>query len=294
MPQLSSHASSTVTKMLFIGDSGSGKTGALASLAQAGYNLRILDLDSGLDVLSNLLRDPKSPYGAEALARVTYETLTDPMQAVAGKLVPKKATVWQRAIQLLQHWRVEKPRGPAVMSSDGKPVPQPVEYEYDLGPLVTWGPRDILVIDSLTMLSTAALNFVLSMNVRLGQQPHQSDWYTGQQMIESLLQMLYDENVRCNIILISHISYIGEENGPQHGYPASLGKALSPKIGRYFNTCVMAKTQGAGAAVKRKILTNSTQMVELKTSNPINIKPEYDLASGLAEIFTALRGAPPK
>lgn len=289
MPQLSDHQSSSVTKMLFIGDSGSGKTGALASLAQAGYKLRILDLDSGLDVLSNLLRDPKSPYGAEALKNVTYETITDPMKVVAGKLVPSRATVWQRAIQLLQHWRVAKP---TVKGPDGKDLP--VEYEYDFGPLVTWGEKDILVIDSLTMLSNAALNFVLSMNARLGQQPHQSDWYTGQQMIESLLQMLYDENVRCNVILISHISYIGEENGPQHGYPASLGKALSPKIGRYFNTCVMAKSSGAGANVQRKIITNSTQMVELKTSSPLNIKPEYPLSSGLAEIFTALRGAAAK
>lgn len=282
MPQLSAHTSSTVTKMLFIGDSGSGKTGALASLAQAGYNLRVLDLDSGLDVLSNLLRDPKGPYGTSALSNVTYETITDPMKVVANKLVPARATVWQRAIQLLQHWRIHK------RDTTGKDIPG--EFEYDLGPLVTWGPKDILVIDSLTMLSNAALNFVLSMNARLGQQPHQSDWYTGQQMIESLLQMLYDENVRCNVILISHISYIGEDNGPQHGYPASLGKALSPKIGRYFNTCVMAKSSGTGTNVKRKILTNSTQMVELKTSSPLKMQPEYPLESGLAEIFKILRG----
>lgn len=286
MPQLSSHTSSTVTKMLLIGDSGAGKTGALASLAQAGYNLRILDLDSGLDVLSNLLRDPASPYGKEALGRVTYETITDPMKAVQGSLIPVKATAWQRSIQLLQHWRIAK------KDEAGKDITG--QYEYDLGPLVSWGPKDVLVIDSLTMLSNAAMNFVLSMNARLGQRPHQSDWYTGQGMIESLLQMLYDENVKCNVILISHVTYIGEDNGPQQGYPASLGKALSPKIGRYFNTCVLAKTTGSGTALKRKIITNSTHQIELKTSNPITIKAEYDLSSGLAEIFKALRGQEPK
>ena len=96
MPKLENHQSTNITKMLLVGDSGSGKTGALASLAKAGFNLRIIDVDAGLDVLSNLLRDPSSPYGKEALARVEFETVTDPMRVSGGKLIPAKATVWQR------------------------------------------------------------------------------------------------------------------------------------------------------------------------------------------------------
>ena len=61
MPALGQHQSSDIVKMLFIGPSGAGKTGALASLASAGYNLRILDMDNGLDVLANVLNDPKKP-----------------------------------------------------------------------------------------------------------------------------------------------------------------------------------------------------------------------------------------
>ena len=75
MPPLSKHQSGCATKMLLLGDSGAGKTGALASLAQAGYNLRILDLDSGVDVLRNLLGD-------NAAANVESVTLTDPMKPV--------------------------------------------------------------------------------------------------------------------------------------------------------------------------------------------------------------------
>ncbi len=279
MPDLSSHQSATSTKMILLGDSGSGKSGALASLADAGYNLRVLDIDNGLDVLSNVLKDPKGGYGKEALGRVKYVTITDPMKAVGGKLVPNKATVWQRAIKLLDNWKVEEKQADGTM-----------KVFEDLGPISTWGERDVLVIDSLTFLCNAAMNFVLSMNARLGQQPHQSDWYAGQQMVESLLQMLYDENVKCNVIVIAHVTYIGEDNGPQKGYPASLGKALSPKIGRYFNTVVMAKASGSGTGVKRKIVTNSIPMVELKTSAPTKVKPEYDLDKGLAEIFKDLRG----
>lgn len=272
MAKLSQHQSAVTTKMLLLGDNGSGKTGSLASLAAAGYNLRILDLDNGLDVLFNLLRGARSPYPPEAIERIEYETLTDPMKNLNGKLVPKSATVWQRAVKLLDNWKTPS---------------------ADFGPLSTWTPNDVLVIDSLSMLANAALNFVLSMNARLGQQPHQSDWYSGQQLLEQLLQMLFDENVKCNVVMLCHIMYIGEENGPQRGYPASLGKALSPKIGTYFNTILRAKTTGIGSAQKRKILTTTTDMVELKTSAPLAVEKEYPIETGLADYFKAVRGAAP-
>lgn len=264
MPALSAHQSSEITKLLLVGDSGSGKTGSLASLAEAGFNLRIVDLDSGLDVLANLLA--KSP----ALSRVHFETITDKMRNVAGKLVPAQATAWQRTIGLLSNWP-------------------------ELGPVTSWGSQDILVIDSFTMLGNAAMNFVLAMNSRLGQRPHQSDWYDAQGMLESLLQMVYDEAVKCNVIITSHIAFIGEENSAvATGYPMALGKALPPKVGRYFNSILLARSTGTGTGVKRQILTASARMangiVELKNTAPGRVKPEYPLETGLADYFKAIRG----
>jgi hypothetical protein len=267
MTALTDHQSTQVTKLLLIGDSGSGKTGALASLAEAGFNLRILDFDNGLDVLSNILRT--RPAGA--LERVEFETLTDPMRNVSGRLVPRSATVWQRTAKLLDNWSI----------ANGA--------SRDLGPVTTWGPQDVLVIDSLTMLSNAAMNLVLSMNARLGQQPHQSDWYVGQQMIEGLLQMLYDEGVGCNVIVISHITYIGDDNGPVHGYPNTLGKALPPKVGRYFNSILQARTTGMGTTAKRQILTNTQGFVELKNTAPTRVPATLPLETGLADYFKAVR-----
>jgi hypothetical protein len=264
MPKLSAHQSAQTTKLLLVGDTGSGKTGSLASLAGAGYNIRILDLDNGADALANILKDPKSPYGADALDRVDYETITDSMKNMNGRLIPAKASVWQRAVGLLANWKTPT---------------------ADFGPLVSWTDKDVLVIDSLTFLSNAALQFVLSMNARLGQQAQQQDWFQGQQLIEGLLQMLYDDNVKCNVVVTSHIQFIGEDNGPQKGYPSSLGKALGPKIGRYFNSVLMAKTSGS----KRKILTNTAPMIELKNSAPTKVQPEYPIETGLADYFRDLR-----
>lgn len=265
MPKLESHESAVTTKLLFIGDSGAGKTGALASLAGAGYNLRIVDLDNGLDVLANLLRDPKGPYGAEALSHVDYETFTDKMKVGAGgKLIPSRATVWDRTIKLIDNWKTET---------------------SDYGPLHTWTPNDVLVIDSLTMLSNAALAYVLMLNNRLGGMVEQSHWYAAQQLIESLIQMLYDENVKCNIIVNSHITYIGPEN-QERGYPSALGKALPPKLPRYFNTTLLAKTTNG----KREIFTKPQGVIEVKNTAPLKVKEKYPLETGLADYFRDVRG----
>lgn len=56
--KFSEHPASSRIKVMIIGDSGSGKTTALASLANAGYKLRILDFDSGLDILHHYLEEP--------------------------------------------------------------------------------------------------------------------------------------------------------------------------------------------------------------------------------------------
>lgn len=269
MTKLSNHQSAQTTKLLLIGDSGSGKTGALASLASAGYNLWIIDLDNGLDVIRNLLLDPKSPYENGAAERVHFITLTDTRKNSGGKLIPASANTWQNVSKLLS--------GELVWGEEGKVK------------AVDLTPQDVLVIDSLTFLSKAALNFVLSMNGRLGQKPFQSDWYDGQLAVEGLLETLYDKEIKCNVIVISHIVFIGEDNGPQQGYPATLGKALSPKVGRYFNSALQAKTVGVGVNRKRVIVTDTMGMVELKNSSPLNVKKEYPLSTGLADFFKDVR-----
>lgn len=292
MPDLASHQSSHVTKMLLLGDSGAGKTGSLASLAKAGFKLRILDLESGLDVLANLLRDKSGPYGPTALANVTYETLTDRMKKAGDKLIPAKASVWSRVCSFLDNWGkqalIEAQRRARECGED----PTKVVLSEDvakLGHIADWGPQDVLVIDSLSALSKAALNNILAMNARLGQQPHQSDWYQGQQLIENLLEMMYDESVRCNIIVIAHIKYIGDEGGPSQGYPNTLGKALPPNVGRYFNSALMARSSGSGNNIKRQIHTNTAGMVELKNTAPLTVRAVYPLQSGLADYFAAVR-----
>lgn len=283
MAALSQHQSSTATKMLLLGDSSSGKTGSLCSLAGAGYNLRIIDLDNGLDVVKNILTDPSAPYGKDAASRVSFVTLTEKMKMVANKPVAVTANVWARTMNMLANW------------TDG-------EEKY--GPVATWGPNDILVIDSLSLLGVAALNQILSLNGRLGQSPWQSDSGLAQGLLESLLQMLCSTEIKCNVIILCHITMLGDsvtdasgktinDVGVRKGYPNALGRSLPRRVGQYFNTALMVVSAGSGASVRRNIVTTTNGTVDLKNSHPIKVKPSYPQATGLADYFLAVRGSHP-
>lgn len=295
MPPLSQHHSAQTTKLLLIGDSGSGKTGALASLAAAGYNLRIIDFDNGIDVLKNYLTNPNSIYvkkSPDCASRVHYMTVTDKMRTVQGKIFPMAAQAWSQGISLIEHWKEPQPW-------QDKATTPPVDF----GRLTDWGPQDVLVIDSLTMVSVAAMNFHLFMNGVLGQTrggyDYQRDIGSTQGIVRTLLEMLYDSNVKCNVVVTAHITFANElgqkskenEPLPMQGYPSAIGRALSPHIPRYFNSVLFAKTVGSGQAARHKIYTVSQGTVNVKSSAPLSVAPEYPLETGLADYFAALRKA---
>lgn len=290
MPPIEQHHSAQTTKCLLIGDSGSGKTGALASLAAAGYNVRVLDLDNGIDILKNYLINPQSSYCKKDPAcakRVHYLTLTDKMRTLQGRIFPMEAKAWPEMIKMLEHWK--EPAGPDYPA-------------VDFGRLTEWTPQDILVIDSLSMLSTAALNYHLSINGALGgavrtSNEERRDIWAAQKMLKTLLEMLYDSNVKCNIIVTSHIAFVTElggapkegESQPMQGYPSAIGRALSPHIPRYFNTVLFAKTIGAGPGARHVIYTTPQGVVNVKSSAPLSVSPFYPLDTGLADYFAAIR-----
>ena len=81
MTSFKDHISTQRAKLMIVGDSGSGKTASLASLANAGYNVRILDFDDGLDIppllatrqLSGSVFEPFDGLGSDTQAGVKDE-----------------------------------------------------------------------------------------------------------------------------------------------------------------------------------------------------------------------------
>lgn len=268
-------------KGMLIGDSGVGKTGALWSLAKAGYRLHILDFDRGLDILSGKARDPKeglSPDAAKAvLSRITYETCQDPMMQVQGKMIPQAATAWTKGMVTMDRWK-----------------------------LSTLTSSDIFVLDSLTFAGKAALRHILALNSRLTVQPWNSDFFSAQQLIENFLGYIYADTTKCHCLILTHIrqqaqreSVIDEDKmvkqidveGTRKGYPETgTGRALSPTVGRYFNLMLMVDIMGSGPSTMRVIRTVPHENIGLKNQSPGLIAPQYPLETGLASIFSTLRG----
>lgn len=256
MPSLKDYHGTKLIKMLLIGDSGSGKTGALASLAKAGYNLFIADFDNGLDILPQLLRDDP-----EALARVQYETFTEEMKGTDLGAYPKSARAFGKAMKTLSNWP-------------------------DKGPLESWTDQDVLVIDSLTMACNVAMNQAKMADGKLYAKTEIQHWGWAMSSIESMLALLASQSTNCNVIVLAHITHIESEyGGVIKGFPNALGQKLPPKVPAYFNTALQVRTKGSGKNVVRQILTRSEGLVELKTPIFKRVPDVLPIETGLADFF---------
>lgn len=263
MPKLSSHPRGV--KLALLGDSGSGKTGALASLAFAGRELFILDFDNGLDILTQLLRSNPA-----ALDRVRAITLTDKLKSIGGQILPDGVpTAFSRAMNLLTNW------------TDG---------EENLGPLTSWPAERVLVIDSGSFMSKAAFRWMEALGVS---KDARAVYGEAQKRIENCIALLCSDQVKCSVIVTFHIALIDNEQGVFRGYPATIGRALGPEIPKYFNTVLQCRVRGVGASLRRVISTVPDGLVDLKAPVlPGSLPSELPLETGLDEFFKKLSGAP--
>lgn len=264
MPSLANHQSNEFTKMLLEGDSGSGKTGALASLVKAGYKLRILDMDNGLDSLKSfVMRECPDKVG-----NVEFRILRDDYTSSAAGPKVAKPKAFVEALKMLDNWKYDA---------------------VDLGDPGAWGSDTILVVDSFTFLSDSAFEWAKGLNPTT-KDPRQ--WYgAAQEAVESVLALLTSGNFKSNVIVISHVKYVDNPDGTRKGYPTAIGSALSPVIPRYFNSVALCQTSGAG---KRTIQTAATAMIDLKNPKPFSMAKSYPIETGLAEYFAVLREGAPK
>ncbi len=269
-------------KLILAGNSGDGKTGALASLAAAGFSLRVADMDNNSGILTGLLKtDPNSPYikaNKDVGKMLTSVVPVSEERGLIGvppnaKMGIKKATAWLRLSSLLENW------------DDGT---------QKLGPITSWTTQDVLVIDTFSKTSRAAMNFHLSLNGRLNQKPTLYDFGDAQELLRCLLDIICAPEVQCNVVLNCHVDYGETKSGVPTEFPMSIGNALGPQIATYFGSLlrVVNQPKGMGTArtYERKLLTVPTSPLGVKTSAPYSAKQEYGIEHGLAEYFAAVRG----
>lgn len=277
MSTLADRKAKLPVKALIIGKSGAGKTRALASLANAGYRLFVLDFDNGLDILLETVKP-------EFHKNVYYRECQDKVSGINAVPAPGSLLGCQIAMQSLDAWY--------------EPYPlKQGDVATQLGNPSTWGLRDVLVIDTLTHLGESLKRNVLSLNNRYAasrrpgeQLMRQSDWGEAMMQQENFLARLYSDTIQCNVIVNAHITYIGsdETGGILQGYPSALGNKLPPKVPTYFNSVLMIEKQTMGTSVKGVMRTVASPLVDLKNPAPSKIPPEME--PDLAKYFELIRG----
>lgn len=252
MPTLDNHQSDKYLKLIYIGDSSTGKTGSLVSLLADGYKFKILDLDNGLDPLVYFARAQQLD-----LSGIEYETIRDVYKSTkAGPIIKGMPKAFTDALDKLTEWS---------------------EIEDE---------KTIFVLDSLSAYGRAAFEWAKGMNptAKDGRQ-----WYfAAQQAVESTIAMLTGLEFKMNVIVISHVNYKEVIEGVHKGHVNAIGSALGPTLPKYFNSLILAESSGSGRNVRRRIKTLPTGIIDLKIPNP-EIDGELPLETGLATIFKMMK-----
>ncbi len=252
MPAYTKHQSQSRAKIALVGEPGAGKTSMIASLANAGYQVRVLDFDNGLDVLNAYLK-------GEGAANIHYVTLVDD---------PARPKAFDLAKRLVMREWIDP------------------ETQESLGKVSDWDNNHVLVIDGASFMCDAAIRKALSeggkpSNSKLSQ----PDWGDALRHVQELIAYVTSEAVKCNFILIAHTRR-SSEDGPTKEMPSVLTGNFSARVGGFFNNVFRVEKRLVGKEEKVVIKTRGDPRMELKSSAPDLLKPEEE--PDLANIINKL------
>lgn len=254
MPLLTEIDPAEGTRVLCIGRPGSGKTGAIAALANAGYRLRIADFDRSAAVVLRRFVHPSAQH------LVDIRTYTDKLKSQSGLILCD---------------------GPPKAIDD---FIKDFSSRWD-GGFTQWHPSDIFILDTLTFCGIASLRYVVFANAKDGNVAFSQElWGMAMQGVERMLELMKAGGMKCAFICNTHVVYQEAPDGSHlpAGMPVALGSKLPPKVGGYFNTQFYFKSVGA----ERWMFTVPTDGVETKCLAPLPAK--LPAADGLLAFVKAL------
>lgn len=270
-------------RLLLIGNSGAGKTGALLSLVKAGYTLHILDTDrKAADLFRALCPDQF------ILSRIDIENVGEKFEI--PRLGQKHAKIkgapkaFERSMAVLEKW---------------------LHSGFDR--------HHIVVIDSFTALSKFAGNVAANLNGR--DVPIFQDFPAAFALLRPTLELLtsFDasdpETFHCHVIVVSHILHyeVKQKTGEKIqigktrvdetttidtiALPRSIGQSLSPEIPTYFNSMLYVAQRSTNDS-RRVIFTVPEGLIPVKT--PVQgLARTLPVETGLATFFAAQDPASP-
>lgn len=251
-------ATKSPPRVLVCGEPASGKTGALAQLANAGYTLLIHDFDANARVIGSYLKPDAAPIyiSTYGVSKITSTNLF----AGAGDADQKSLAELRRFTKLLEHWNV-----------DGD----------DLGPSSKLTPKHVVVIDSGTFLGELLLLAALADPKT--KKDMRSLYQVAGEYYGAILDFLTGPKMGASVLVLTHLMQSGEKAddgkfiGKPRDIPVGVGEKFSKKMQTYFSDIWHLEVGRTG---ERSFNTAATTYASRRTSAPNKIKANepFDIA----------------
>lgn len=224
-----------VHTVLLYGPPKTGKTEAAGDLSKLGYNIWYFDIEGGSLTLTKL--------PPEAQTRIHLFQVRDTIENQYAAKTLLKILNWRNVgpKQLcLAHGNLDCP----VCKKDG------AEFEeFDITKL---GPRDIIVVDSLTQLSDSIIASVLPTYDSKAEFDH---WANQGTKLDSLMDWM--KASKCHVIFISHEQEIKMEDGKEKLTAVGGTRNYARKLARNFSHVVyMTIVNKTHRALSRSVAMN--------------------------------------
>lgn len=276
---------------MHIGFPGSGKTGALACLANAGYKLRGLDYDGNVASLVPYLSDAALVPG-----QVDVVTLQDRMRNGDKYVEPVGIpTSFNEGLEMLIQWKYKLEDG----------------TEVDLGKSNDWGQDTIVFVDTVTTWAKAAKLRAMKMSNKNPGNMTSAVWGMAVADVTNAINIMKQKNF--HLIINAHKQVLSaqdfmtqnddkDENAaikeaklemikdgmiPSRYYPVGVTKNNSTTIHGELPIMLDFRKEVRLGKDVRIIDTVGSSIIDVKIPGK-NIKKEYGIETGLLEIFEAL------
>lgn len=244
MPTFSQHPNQKRLKILLLGDPGAGKTGLMATLANADYKVRILDLDNNLGIISAYLKAGK-------FDNISYCSISS-----------KDPDSWKKSVAITTKWTLP---------------------DEDLGSVEDWDSNTVLVVDSATFWNDVCMSQVLKENGVADDKSgfDRSLWDVMRKRFENQIARLTSDKYRCHLIFIAHLRLIENQKtgGILKAFPSFLGQQLPTIVARYMNNVWLATRDKEGKPVLQTQTTRDMGYLKCSVPHRVAASAPFDLGA---------------
>lgn len=280
-------------RLMMMGRPKMAKTGSIAALLNAGFEVGVLDFDGNRDPLLAFTKP-------EFLPNLSIVTVQDKLSLTKGLSQGKEyvqladePTAIRRGFQALDNWSKADPT-------------------HDWGPVRSWGTNRVLVLDSLTSMGDASFDRVRFINQRNQGNTRDSDWGVAMQDQSNMLAKLMSAEFKCHVLVLSHLKLIGPKVErmtkddddalvdvkvaiskantdaiPTRYYPSALGRALPQEILRRVPAAVLYEVIDGKRVIVCK--PRADVAADIGVPGPL-AKDTLPIETGLIDIMYAVTG----